>query len=698
MTIVKKITLLFSIIVISSVCFANDSLNIQTSESSNSGNLQQYVVRAKKHLQNFELEEAKKFIDDGLQKRNTPKNQYNKSLLTYMLGDYYYYNQDFRKARKQYLLSIETLKEHQDTVYLMMALNSIGLTYSFEHNKEKTLEYYIKALDASSPATQNTRIQQERLNVTVNIINHYFAVENYNDLIEGAPQAISLALELNDSTQLASIYNALAVAHKNTDNYNAAKEHFNNAIDIYNQQNDKFRKAYIHNNLASLYEKYNHPDTALYYYQQALTTFEENEYLLGVIKSKLGIGSLLAVKGKNEKAEELIREVIITAKANQFNNVLLNAYFELAELKYKQKEYKNAYETRTLYHKLNDSIFNAENQQKYAELETRYETNKKEHQIALLENEMLQHQLETKKNQLQKEIGLSFIMLLLIVVFVIFLFYKRKNTINHSLLKKNKYIEEQNLQLQALIDKNEEITKKLQQSRHELMITNATKNRFFSILAHDLRSPFHNIIGLSFILSESPEELDTHQIKEYSKGIHFSANQIKRLLDNLLEWGKTQIENRDVSLQKVNLHEIIESSINTLQSDALKKSITITNKVSGAITINSDPDILETIFRNIINNSIKFTHSGGSIDIKSDTSHNKVVIKISDTGVGIEKDAVKKLFRIDSKYRSTGTNDEKGTGLGLVICAELIKKINGDITVESTPGKGSSFFVNLTYQ
>jgi signal transduction histidine kinase/tetratricopeptide (TPR) repeat protein len=698
MTIGKKPLLLFSFILISFVCFANDSVRVQTSESSNSGNLQQYVVRAKKHLQNFELEEAKKFIDDGLQKRSTPKNQYNKSLLTYMLGDYYYYKQDFRKARQQYLLTIETLREYRDTVYLMMALNSIGLTYSFEHNIDKTLEYYIKALEASSPDTKNTRVLQERLNATVNIINHYFAVEHYNDLIEDAPQAISLALELNDSTQLASIYNALAIAHKNTDNYNAAKKHFNNALDIYNQQNDKFRKAYIHNNLAGLYEKYDQPDTALYYYEQALKTFEENEYLLGVVKSKLGIGSLLAVKGENEKAEKLIREVINTAKANQFNNVLLNAYFELAELKYNQGQYKKAYETRILYHKLNDSIFNAENQEKYAELETRYETNKKEHQIALLENEMLQHKLDTKKNQLQKEIGLSFIMLLLILVFVIFLFYKRKNTINQSLLKKNKYIEEQNLKLQALINKNEEITKKLQQSRHELMISNTTKNRFFSILAHDLRSPFHNIIGLSFILSESSENIDKNKLKEYSKGIYSSANQIKRLLDNLLEWGKTQIEDIDVSNQTVNLHEIIGSSINILQSDALKKSITITNKVSDAITINSDPDILETISRNIINNSIKFTHSGGSIDIKDDTSHNKVVIKISDTGVGIEKDAVKKLFRIDSKYRSTGTNDEKGTGLGLVICAELIKKINGDITVESAPGKGSTFFVNLPYQ
>lgn len=694
--IISKISLfLFLFLMITSVCFGSDSTTVEISESSNSGNLQQYVVRAKKHLQNFELEEAKIIINDGLKNKKTSKNEYNRSLLTYMLGDYYYYNQDFRKARQQYLSSVESLKEHHDTVYLMMALNSIGLTYSFEHNKEKTLEYYIKALSSSSPNTHNNRVQQERLNATVNIMNHYFSAEKYNNVIEGAPQAISLALELNDSTQLASIYNALAVSHKNTDNYKAAKKHFNKALRIYNQQNDNFRKAYIYNNLAGLYENYNQPDSALHYYELALSIFENNNYLLGLVKSKLGIASLYISNEKIEEARNLLEDVINTTRENQFNDVLLNAYFELADLEYYLGNFKKAYDTKALYHKLNDSIFNAENQEKYAELETRYETNKKEHQIALLQNEKLQHQLATKKSQLQKEIGLSFIMLLLIILFVIFLFYKRKKTDNQSLVKKNKYIEEQNIKLQALIDKNDEITKKLQQSRHELMIMNATKNRFFSILAHDLRSPFHNIIGLSFILSDAPDDLTEQQFKDYTSGIYTSANQIKKLLDNLLEWGKTQIEERDIAIQNMNIYETVGSSVNILQNDARSKSITITNDVDHDLTINSDPDILETIFRNIINNSIKFTHPGGNIVISSMRKQSKAVICIEDTGVGIEKDAIKKLFRIDSKYLSLGTNNEKGTGLGLVICSELIKKLNGDIKVESTVGKGSTFFIEI---
>ncbi|MDA3817511.1 MAG: tetratricopeptide repeat-containing sensor histidine kinase [Prolixibacteraceae bacterium] len=646
-------------------------------------------------MQNFELEEAKDIIEDGLKKKNTSRNQYNKSLLTYMLGDYHYYNQDFRKARQQYLSTIETLKEHHDTVYLMMALNSIGLIYSFEHNKEKTLEYYIKALNSCSPNTPNKRVQQERLNITVNIINHYFATENYENVIEGAPEAISLALKLNASSQLASIHNALAIANKNTDKYNAAKEHFNKALTIYDQLNDSFKKAHVHNNLGSLHERYNHPDSALFYYQSALQTFENKNYLLGIVKSKLGIASLYVSKEKIKEAKSLLNDVINITKENQFNDVLLNAYFELADLEYDLGNFKKAYDTKALYHELNDSIFNTENQEKYAELETRHETNKKEHQIALLQNEKLQHQLATKKSQLQKEIGLSFIMLLLIILFVILLFYKGKKTDNLSLIDKNKCIEEQNIKLQVLIDKNDEITKKLQQSRHELMIMNATKNRFFSILAHDLRSPFHNIIGLSFILSDAPDDLTEQQLKNYTTGIYSSANQIKRLLDNLLEWGKTQIEDIDIAIQEMNIYKTIGSSVNILENDARRKSITITNSVDNALTINSDPDMLETIFRNIINNSLKFTHPGGSISISSKIKQNKAVICIEDTGVGIEKDAIKKLFRIDSKYRGIGTNNEKGTGLGLVICAELIKKLDGNIKAESTVGKGSIFFIEI---
>jgi signal transduction histidine kinase/tetratricopeptide (TPR) repeat protein len=665
-------------------------------ESNGKQSLQQCVNEAMPLMQQMELEKAKPIIESGLGKFSTRRNEHNYSLLLYMMADYLYYNQEYKKARDYYYKAEKTLKEHNDTLYLMMTYNSIGLTYSVEQDDENTLRYYMKTIETCPENTSNANLKQTKLDAKINIINHYFSTGDYNEIIQKAPEVIQLATEINDSVKLGSIYNAIAIAHKNKQNFSESRKFFSKALSVYDATGNDYQKSYIYNNLGGLYEYNNVPDSALHYFRLALSMFENENYKIGIAKSKLGVASVLFKQlGNDAEAETYYNNAIQIARQNDFTSVLLDALSELAELEYKRGNYREAFDIKAQYHDINDSIFSAENQQQYLELKTQYEISQKENEINQLKNEMLRHQLDVKKNQLQKEIGLSIIFLLTLISYVFYIFYIRKKNLNKSLEKKNTNISEQNKRLKALIDKNNSLTKKLQHSRHMLMAVNITKSRFFSILAHDLRNPFHNILGQSFLLSNYYDKLSDDERMNYAGDIHQSGEHVIQLLDNLLEWGKTQTGDTNFDPGIVNLHEVAEHSITVLKKDADKKNIEIINNIAPGTNGYADENMLKSILRNLINNSIKFTNINGKIDIRNVSPPEKLLIEIEDNGKGIEKEALKHLFKPHSKFRTRGTQNEKGTGLGLVICAEFVKMHKGTINVKSEVGKGSTFTIEI---
>jgi two-component system, sensor histidine kinase and response regulator len=202
-------------------------------------------------------------------------------------------------------------------------------------------------------------------------------------------------------------------------------------------------------------------------------------------------------------------------------------------------------------------------------------------------------------------------------------------------------------------------------------------------------------MGQSYLLSKTYDRLSPAERKKYASDILVSCEQVNRLLENLLEWARTQTKKIEFQPQQVDFYQLVINSISTLKNNADEKSIVIENNIDQSVSVCADYTMLETIVRNLINNSIKFTPRGGNISISAVIDEGKLKATIRDTGVGIEECNLQKLFLVDSNVKTRGTDYENGTGLGLVICKEFIDLHNGQIWAESTPGKGSKFHFSI---
>jgi PAS domain S-box-containing protein len=235
----------------------------------------------------------------------------------------------------------------------------------------------------------------------------------------------------------------------------------------------------------------------------------------------------------------------------------------------------------------------------------------------------------------------------------------------------------------------------IKRKNEELEHLNAEKDRFFSIIAHDLRSPFNAFLGFTEIMTDRSFNLTKEEMTEYAHEIRKSALLLFGLLENLLEWSRLQRNIISVRKQLFPLRGIIEMSLNALTENATKKEIKIEVEVDETLMIYADDKMMQSVFRNLISNAIKFTHHGGSVKIKAEERAGFTEIAVSDNGVGIEPDVIHELFRIDRVVSASGTDGEPSAGLGLILCKEFVEKHNGKIWVKSEPGKGSIFTFTL---
>lgn len=236
------------------------------------------------------------------------------------------------------------------------------------------------------------------------------------------------------------------------------------------------------------------------------------------------------------------------------------------------------------------------------------------------------------------------------------------------------------------------ISKEIQLRNEQLTQLNAEKDKFFSIIAHDLKSPFTGLLGLTELMVESSDSFTKEEFVEYSKSINKASKKLYRLLENLLEWA--QVQRGTITFTPVNLDlaQIVGQSIDIIYQRALQKKITIINEITSPQKVYIDEKMTQTVLRNLLSNAVKFTKSGGRVFIKAESLDEKRLrVSIEDTGVGIPKEDIERLFRIEQKVCSLGTEGESSTGLGLLLCKEFVEMHGGRIWVESEMGKGSKF-------
>jgi two-component system sensor histidine kinase/response regulator len=250
-------------------------------------------------------------------------------------------------------------------------------------------------------------------------------------------------------------------------------------------------------------------------------------------------------------------------------------------------------------------------------------------------------------------------------------------------------------QNEELLELNASLEKKVEERTLQLKDMNATKDKFFSIIAHDLKNPFNTLMGFTELLLDNLDDYTQDKLREFIGILHETSKQSYALLENLLEWSRSQTGRIQLNKENLNIYEIAEDNISLLLNQAAKKRIKLENEIDLSVVVFADANMIRTVIRNLISNAIKYTRENGSITISSRKNNNKHEISVKDTGLGIKPENKEKLFRIDLNYTTRGTADEGGTGLGLILCREFINKNGGDIWVESVYGEGSTFSFSL---
>lgn len=264
--------------------------------------------------------------------------------------------------------------------------------------------------------------------------------------------------------------------------------------------------------------------------------------------------------------------------------------------------------------------------------------------------------------------------------------------------KLEEFNEESRRQTDKILEQQKHIVIQNQELEHtvkKLETLNQTKDRFFSILAHDLKNPVHALSGISELLNKNIDKLSTEDIRSYVTSIYKSSNEVYSLLVNLLDWAITQLGSIKYKGGDLNLLNLIEKNISLSREQLRKKSIDMKLNISADHCIHADQQMIATVFRNLISNAIKFTPQNGKINIESIAQAENIIIKIQDTGIGMNRAQLNDLFSIEKENLSKGTEGESGTGLGMIICKEFLDANKAEITIDSTEGIGTTFTLAL---
>ena len=265
---------------------------------------------------------------------------------------------------------------------------------------------------------------------------------------------------------------------------------------------------------------------------------------------------------------------------------------------------------------------------------------------------------------------------------------------NNRLVQDMVTLQDERERAEAINEQYIAMAEELAMARDELEKLNQEKNKFFSIIAHDLRSPFTSLLGYTSLIKQIGDELSAEEVKTYAEHIHDGASRVFKLLENLLEWSRVQMNRIETVPSSFNVFDIAARTVDVLEPVANDKQIKIDLEKMD-IKAFADPNQVDTVIRNLVNNAIKFTDAGGKITIQTSANNDVATISVIDTGRGMSDEMAAKLFNLAENVTTAGTNGEKGTGLGLLMCKELVERNGGKMSVKSKEGSGSEFSFTL---
>ena len=591
------------------------------------------------------------YISRALAREKNLGNQLNISKAHNIIGVLYYEQSDFVNALKHYLQSLKIYEELENKDGMASIYNNLGILYKEKGENNRALEYYKKSLDI-------------------------------NKL-------------LNDSTGLAYGYNNLGVIYRKKGNYNASLEYFNKALKIKEALGNREGMISSLLNISITYNKQGHFDDAR---KMALQGLALSKQLNSVAREATTYGILAEVHLKmgnpgkgiaySEKAYDIGKEIGKINIIQEANETSYKAYKQMGN-------HEKALQHFELAQHLKDSLTKA---QKNADLETlreNYEIEKQQIQIESLHKDRIIQEEQIQMQSMQRNVLVVVLTFLAIIIWILYKNNRRKQKTNNLLTQKHKEIELKNTELARL---NQEIVSQNQSisiQKNNLEELNHIKNNLFTIVSHDFRSPLKSIQGFLHLLSLGA--LTQEEMKKLVDDLRIKVDMTTDFLENLLTWARNQMYKIESKPQPVNLKKMADDNVALLKSVADKKSVKLIVDIYDNFEAFADANMINLVIRNLVVNAIKFTSEDDEIRLTVKREGAKGIFSVQDNGIGIDERILAKLFELET-YSTTGTANEKGTGLGLVLCKDFVEKNHGTIWATSEVGVGSvfSFSIPLT--
>jgi signal transduction histidine kinase len=565
----------------------------------------------------------------------------------------------------------------KDTSAKSRALENIGWIYYRQGNWSKSFEFSSKAYQLAFDS--NDKLQAARLMNNLGAL--YYEQMNYPKAIEHFKKGYFLATEVNDlSTRIRSLNN-VALNFTQSGNQDSAYFYAKKSIRLNEDAGSPYHTSFAHRVIGDIYLAWGKYDTAQVIFLKSLelSRLQKVKSFEAGVLHRLGNAYLLG--GKLKEAKEILTYSTDFCLEEGFLDELAMSHKYLAKVFEKEGNIQKAYAHLQSYQTFNDSLVNKSNRDRLTLLQGMFEENLEKSELELLkvQNENQSYRLATfKRNILFLSLGLGVIALLLIRMYFL---NRGVSKTNEDLIDKQRKIEEQNQVLEA--------------QSAELSSINETKNKLFSILGHDLRGPVGHVKAVVDLLAKN--QLDQSEFEILILSLKKDIDTVNFTLNNTLQWSMAQMEGFKIHAVEFNLRTVVDHSIALLESSFKEKNLQLSNQMDEEVLAFADPNLVEVAIRNVLNNAAKFSNTGEGISIFSEISRDWVSICIVDQGVGMSEDRIQSI--LSDSYSLTkskpGTQKEKGSGLGLQLTKEFVRKNRGEVFIESHLGSGTKFCIQL---
>lgn len=552
------------------------------------------------------------------------------------------------------LSAINLSKSIKDKSYQIKSYIKLGQSYRKYDSLEKALKYFLLGLELSEK-TDNKRLKSGCLN---NLGSIYLQYDQNDEALDYYLKAYEISKDLNDSLRLCNVLNNIGIIYWRNKQIDSSIKYMHESLVLSIELKDSIGLISSYNNLGMLHSEQHNFDRAIGYYNQALMiakNFEDNWEIANVLNNRANL------KIESEQYEGVLEDLQTSIDiSDKINSKLLksDSYLTLSGYYVAIKDFENALESYKKYSDLNMQLVNSETSNKIADIQKDYELKTKDNNLEKL----------SIANNIQYYLILLLATTLSLLGIFVFIYFRKYN-------------------------ENKSISSELSNRNNELEKLSDSKSKFFTLISHDLKAPLYNISNLSNMMKLYRFDMEENEKDETLNQLNISSKHLITLVDNILLWARTQTGSIENNPKDLWVNSVINECIVILKPIANEKKIELINNETD-LEVKADYNLLSTSIRNLISNAIKFSNPNSIVLIKAISNNNFLEISVVDEGVGIEKEKLEQILK--GNYSSElGTNNEKGSGLGLKITKEFIEINGGILTGESKPNEGSTFTIKL---